>query len=180
MDLRRLRAGEWLLAGSGVLLLASLFLPWYSMSEATALSPGGGMLSVPIAAATRTGFEAFAVLDVVLALIAAGAVAVLPVTAAQRVPAVPLALQSLITVAGLVALVLVLVRVLNLPGDATGREWALWMGLAGAAGVVVGGLVAMRDERPSPPGAHVDLTGRPVARPPEVETLPAPRPDAPG
>jgi hypothetical protein len=165
MDLRRLRAGEWLLAGAGALLLVSLFLPWYGVSDG---------------AATRTGFEAFAVLDVVLALIAAGAVAVLPVTAAQRVSAVPLALQSLITVAGLVALVLVLVRVLNLPGDATGREWALWMGLAGAAGVVVGGLVAMRDERPSPPGAHVDLTGRPVARPPEVETLPAPRPDAPG
>jgi hypothetical protein len=35
----------------------------------------------------------------------------------------------------------------------------------------------MRDERRTPPGEHTDLTGVPVAGPPEIETLPAPRPE---
>ena len=31
MDLRRLRAGEWLAAAAGVALVVSLFLPWYEI-----------------------------------------------------------------------------------------------------------------------------------------------------
>jgi heme A synthase len=159
MDLRRLRAGEWIAAASGAALLLALFLPWYSAD----------------ADATATGWEALAVVDIVLALIAAAAVALLLVTATQRVPAVPVAFDALVALAGLVAVVLVLIRALNLPDGATGREWALWLGLASSLGIVAGGMVATRDERLSPPGRHTDLTGRPAAPPPEIETLPAPR-----
>ena len=161
MDLRRLRAGEVLLASSGVLLLVSLFLPWYESSGTETLS----------------GFESLTIVDILLALTALSAVAIVPITASQRVPAVPIALEALLTIAGLLATVLVLIRVASLPGDAAERELGLWLALVGAVGVVVGGLVAMRDERRSPPGRPVDLSGRPVPAPPEVETLPAPRPD---
>jgi hypothetical protein len=58
------------------------------------------------------------------------------------------------------------------------RAAGAWLGLAGVAGIVVGGLVAMRDERRSPAGRHTDLSGVPVEEPREVETLPAPRPEA--
>ena len=47
MDLRRLRVGEWLAAVSGLALLASLFLPWYG--------PG-----------SVTGWEALSAIDVLL------------------------------------------------------------------------------------------------------------------
>lgn len=155
MDLRRLRAGEWIVALSGVALLVSLFLPWYD---------------------GRTAWEALAVDDVILALIAAAAVSLLIVTATQRVPAVPVALVAMSTLAGTVASVLVLVRVIWLPDLAEGREWGLWLGLAGAIGIVAGAWIGVRDERLSKPGRHTDATGRPAPPPPEIEPMPAPRP----
>jgi hypothetical protein len=56
----------------------------------------------------------------------------------------------------------VLFRVLDLPDGASGREWALWLGLAGAVGIVAGAVIAMREER------AID------AAPVKVESLPAP------
>ena len=147
MDLRRLRAAEWIAAVSGAALLASLFLPWYGSGPDDA-----------------TGWQALAATDVLLALVAAFGVALVPITAAQRTAAVPIACSALVSLAGLVGILLVLFRAANLPDGADGREWALWLGLAAAFGVAAGGWLAMRDERLSPP-------------PPEIEPLPAPRPE---
>jgi hypothetical protein len=160
MDLRRLRAGDWVASLSGAALFVVLFLPWYSAGDEEA-----------------SAWEMLAVIDVVLALVAALAVSLLPVTASQRVPAVPIALSAFTTLAGLIALVLVLVRLVSLPGAAEGTELGVWLGLLAALGVVVGSGFAMRDERISPPGRHTDLTGRPEPAPPEIEPLPAPRPE---
>ena len=164
MDQRRLRIGEWITAISGVVLIASLFAPWYGADDVSATS----------------GFESLAVLDIVLALVAAGAVALLIITAAQRLPAVPLTVNTLVCLSGLLAVVLVVIRVLALPNDSSAREWGLWLGLAGALGIVVGSLIAMRDERPSRPGRPTDLSGRPVPPHAEIETIPAPRPEVGG
>ena len=166
MDLRRLRAGEWIAAAAGVALLVSLWTPWYTGPSPDASSP--------------SGWQSLAALDVVLALIAATAVALLIVTAVQSVPAVPLALSVFVTFAGMLGIVLVLIRVVSLPEGAGGLDWGLWLALAATFGIVVGALLAMRDERLSPPGRHTDLTGRPAPPPPEIETLPAPRPSEPG
>lgn len=162
MDLRRLRAGEWIAAVCGVGLLVSLWLPWYSAK--------------PDAVASRNAWQSLAALDFLLALIAAAAVALLVITATQSVPAVPIAASVFLSFAGFLGVVLVLIRVLSLPEGADGREWALWLALASAIGIVAGALVAMRDERLSPPGGHTDLTGRPTPAPPEIETFPAPSP----
>ena len=159
MDLRRLRVGEWIVGACGVLLLITLFLPWYGDPSSTA-------------------WESFTVLDLILALLALAAISVPIVTAMQRVPAVPLALESLAALFALVAVVLVLIRVLNLPGDAHGREVGLWLGLIATLGITGGGLVAMRDERRSPQGRYTDVTGVPVSAPREIETRPAPEPGA--
>jgi hypothetical protein len=164
MDLRRLRLGEWITAISGVVLLASLFAPWYGAEDVAATS----------------GFESLAVLDVVLALVAAAAVALLIITAAQRLPAVPLTFNTLVCLLGLLAVVLVLVRVLDLPDAADAREWGLWLGLVAALGITIGSLIALRDERRSRPGRPTDLGGAPAGPPAEVETLPAPPPGAGG
>ena len=122
MDLRRLRAGEWITAACGVALLVSLFLPWYDAPRLTA-------------------WEALAALDVLLALVAACAVAFLLLTAGQRVPAVPIAFSVLVTYAGIAAVILVAGRALSLPDGATGREWGLWLALAAALGIVAGALL---------------------------------------
>jgi hypothetical protein len=166
MDLRRLRAGEWIAAAAGAALLASLFLPWYD-------SDGG-------ASASLTGWEALTVLDGLLAALAVAALTLPLVTASQRVPAIPVALDALLTLAGIAACLLVLLRVLSVPDDAAGRNWALWLALGGALGIVLGGTLAMRDERLSPPGAHTDATGRPAPPPPEIAPVPATRLDGEG
>jgi hypothetical protein len=145
MDLRRLRAGEWIVALSGVALLASLFLSWYGPN--------------------LTGWEALGVNDVILAAIALGAVALFVATATQAVPAVPIALEAVVALLGIVAVVLVAIRAIWLPDLADGREWGLWLGLAGAVGIAGGGWIGVREER---------MPGTPPA--PEVEPLPAPRP----
>jgi hypothetical protein len=158
MDLRRLRAGELIAALSGAVLLLSLFLPWYG---------GGGD--------EASGWEALAVVDVALALVAAFGVSLFVVTASQRVPAVPIALSAIVTLVGLIGLVLALVRLANLPDGFDGRELGVWLGLLATIGIVVGAALTMRDERLSPDGGHTDLTGRPTAAPPEIERIPAPR-----
>jgi hypothetical protein len=157
MDLRRLRVGEWIAALAGLVLLVSLFLPWYGEPNTTA-------------------WEALAVNDLLLAVFALFAVAVLIVTAIQPAPAVPIFMDALVALAGMVASVLVLVRVGFLPDGADSREAGLWLGLAGALGVAAAGWISMRDQRLSRPGRPTDLTGRPVAEPAEVELLPPPGP----
>jgi hypothetical protein len=159
MDLRRLRVGEWIVGACGVLMLVALFAPWYGNPSSSA-------------------WEAFTILDVILALVALAALSVPLVTATHRVPAVPLAIESLTALFGSLGLVLVVIRVLNLPDDLHGREWGLWLGLVAALGIVAGSLLAMRDERRSPGGRHTDLSGVPVSSPREIESLPAPRPEA--
>jgi hypothetical protein len=145
MDLRRLRAGEWLAAISGIALLVALFLPWYGPDSAT-------------------GWEAMTAIDILLAFVAASGVVLAIVTATQRVPAVPVALSALISLFGALGVILVLIRVLDVPGWASGREWGLWLGLAGTLGIVAGAMLAMREEI------------RPAAPRIEIESLPAPRP----
>jgi hypothetical protein len=157
MDLRRLRTGEWMAAVAGVILLAALFQPWYGTPDATA-------------------WEAFSVIDLVLAAVAMFAIALLVVTAAQKVPTVPIALDAALALAGMLALLLVLLRVASLPDGADSREWGLWQGLIGVLGINVAAWVAMRDQRLSQPGRPTDLSGKPIAEPQEVELLPAPDP----
>ena len=161
MDLRRLRSGEWIAGISGLVLLVALFLPWYG-------DDGG----------SRTGWQSLGVLDVVLALVALSALAIPAVTALHRAPAVPLAHQALTVIVGLLAVILVLIRVLNMPDWAVEREWGLWVALAATVGITAGALLAMRDERLTREGRHTDLTGVPVAHQPEIETLSPPRPEA--
>lgn len=153
MDLRRLRAGEYLVALGGAALLVSLFLGWYE---------------------GETGWEAFSVLDLLLGLFALSALALLPITATQRVPAIPLALDALIAIAGKLIALLILIRMIFPPGDAEGVAGGAWLGLLSAALIIAGGWISMRDERLSGPNRVTDLTGRPAAESPVIESLPAP------
>jgi hypothetical protein len=157
MDLRRLRAGEWLLALSGAALFVSLFLDWYSAGS-TGVS----------------GWQAFSIIDGILAVVAVIALIAVILAAAQPTPALSISLESLTVLFGLLAAVLALIRVLDQPGLPPGYDLAAgaWVGLAGAVGVFASALIAIRDERLSP---GTDATGRPVSSQPEVELVAPPR-----
>lgn len=142
MDLRRLRAAEWMVALSGVTLFASLFLPWFD----------GG----------RSAWEALGATDVILTAIAATAIGLFVVTATQRVPAVPVALGAVVAVLGLVAVVIVLVRVVSPDG---GRDWGLWLALAAALGLSAGAWLGIRDERVAGAPEAPEIEPLPAPRP---------------
>lgn len=154
MDLRRLRVGEWLAAAGGAALVGSLFLNWY----------GDGV----------SGWEAFSALDLIFVAVGVFALALALVTAAQATVAVPIAMGSFLTLAGIAATLLALGRVVVLPGAASGRSAGVFIGLGAACALTLGALLAIRDERLSRPGRPTDATGR-AARPPELpEPLPPP------
>jgi hypothetical protein len=182
MDLRRLRAGDWIAALGGVTLLLSLFLPWYDHGTPSGelLRSGGG----------RGGWDAwasFAVIDVALALVALAAIGLWLATSTQRVPALPIAWAALLVLVGLLALLLVLFRVAfepGLPGDVapvprglevdTTREVGLWLGLVSVVAIIAGAALSMRDERLGTPDRPRDASGRPTSSTEEVELRPAP------
>lgn len=151
MDLRRLRVGEWILGVAGVALAVSLFGPWYRS--------GGAELSA---------WQTFTVVDVLAALLAAGALVTALIVATQRSEAPGIAAEGLLSIVAVITAVVVLVRFLNVPGaleDVSGvsRGWGAWLGLASTFAILAGALTAMRDER----------IGDPADVPP-IETLPAP------
>jgi hypothetical protein len=151
LDLRRPRAGEWLALAAGILLGASLFLPWF----------GRG----------RSGWEALAALDVVLVATALTAVALWILSVTQRAAALPVAFAASAALLGVVALAWVGVRLLLPPEDAADRGPGGFVALVAAAGVGAGGALSMRED-PAPRGAEARrLAEEELAR---VEVLPPP------
>jgi hypothetical protein len=176
MDLRRLRAGEWIAGAGGVLLLVSLFLPWYEGTQALTRS----VAPLEEGDFDFTGWEALSGLDIVFALAALLAIAMAVVVATQRTGAMGIALSGLVTLASMLAGVLVLYRFLKVPdievvrGGASvaeftesDRELGVWLALAGCAAMFVGGLTSMRDERITGDTRTIEQS--------DVEKLPAPK-----
>ena len=154
MDVRRLRVGEWVAGLGGVALLGVMFLGWY-----------GGQGTER----TATAWEAFGLVDLVLAAAAVGGIATALLTAIYRTAAVPIAVASITLLVALVGLLLLVWRVADVPGaDGGTREIGLWLGLGACLALGGGALASMRDER-FPAAARAPL---------EIETLPPPGADA--
>ena len=142
MDLRRLRAGEWLAFTGGVLLIASLFMPWYD---------------------DVSGFEALTVIDILLVLVAAVGIALAVLQATQTSPALPVAFGVLSVTTGVIGVLLVLFRLIDAPGQLGGPGVGAWLGLAAAVGITVGGWRSIANEHVPhlPPGPEPELRPAP-------------------
>ena len=157
MDPRRLRIWEWLTGLAGVVLLATTFLDWYEAAQGSV-----------------SAWEAFSVLDVLIAIAAAMAVVTAVMAAVHNTPAVSLTLASLLLPVGSILTIALVVRAIALPevtiagvtapDDDVTRSIGLWLGLAASVVVTGGALGCMRDER-FPRAARVEVP---------VETLPPP------
>jgi hypothetical protein len=149
VDLRRLRHGEWIAGISGVLLLVSLFLDWYSANGAGA-----------------NAWDSLTVIDVLLAIVALFGIALLVTAATQRTPAVPTSCASLTVPFAFVGSILVLIRLADLPGAVDGREIGLYLGVIGTLGVLVGAWRTLGDDSfPSGASARVEVTPLPAPKP---------------
>ncbi len=188
MDLRRLRVGEWIAGISGVVLLVSLFVPWWSLPGNWAyIGPAGPAEGAYFNRADDevtkwSAWEVLSVADLLLFVVAILAIVTVLVVARASAAGPGVAAQALVAPLAAVAAIVALVQVLGTPSSldlprplprAT-TEPGAWLGLAATFGVLVGLLVGMRDERLSSAGAPTDATGVPVSAPPPVETLPGP------
>ena len=142
MDLRRLRAGEWIALAGGVLLLVSLFMPWYD---------------------DVTGFEVLSVIDILLVLVAAVGVALAVLQAIQTSPALPVAFGVLSVTIGAIGVLLVLFRLIDAPGDVGGPAAGAWLGLAASVAITAGGWRSLANEHVPhlPPGPDPELRPAP-------------------
>ena len=113
-----------------------------------------------------TGWQAFGVLDVVLALLALVPLALVVLQATRESPSIPVAFSVLTVLAGLLATLLILIRLIDQPGpnELVGVEAGAWLGLVAAVVVGVGGWRSLRVE---------DIPGVPL---PPVEHQPSPEP----
>jgi hypothetical protein len=151
VDLRRLRAGEWLAAVGGLALIVSLLLPWY----------GAGL---PIVREdSRTGFEALSVIDAALVLLALPGVALAGLQATQDGPAKPVAAAVLCVPAGALATLLVAFRLIDVPGDGLEVREGAWLALAATIAITAGGWLSLAAEyvRGLPPGPEPELRPSP-------------------
>jgi hypothetical protein len=149
MSPRRVRGGEWLAGAAGAALIVSLFLDWYTARPA-ALS----------------GWEAFAVTDVLLALLALSGPVLLVLQAAKESPALPTGASIVCATCGALAAALVLVRLLVEPqaDRVTGLEYGAWIGLASALALLAGGWWSLESEHnPGAPVPPVEVRRSPAA-----------------
>lgn len=129
----KLRAGELIAAVGIACTIGALVRPWYE-------TPSGNI-----------GFwDTFGAAAVLMLLAAAAAVALVVSAALERDSvAVPIAAAVWTGVLGLAGTVAAVVRVLERPEHASGLCGGAWLGLAGAALILLGAWVTIHDERPS-------------------------------
>jgi hypothetical protein len=146
VDLRRLRAGEWLALAGGVLLIVSLFLPWYEGTE-------------PL-----TGFEALSVIDILLGLLALLALALPVLQTTQDAPNKPVGTAVLAVVLGALGVLLVVFRLIDAPADGLEVRPGAWIALVATVLIVVGSWRSLAAEyvRGLPPDLEPELRATPA------------------
>lgn len=136
MDISKLDRGLQIVGGAAIVLLISLFLPWYSVSAS--LGPGLGKVSD-----SASAWEALSFIDFLLFLLSAAAIAAVVATAMGKLPELPAPLaQILLGISG-VAVLFVLFRLIFTPGDGggfvdIGRSVGVFIALIAAAAMVYG------------------------------------------
>lgn len=131
------RLGELVAALFGLGLLAASLFPWYESG------PHMGSLSA---------WEAFDIVDVVMLVAIVCAIGIACVDWFRISVSLPVAGSGTTALLAVIALILVLFRTIDPPGDGgVEREPALYAGLACLVGIIGGAIVGMMEERPARP-----------------------------
>jgi hypothetical protein len=159
----RLRDGEWIAGAGGIALLAAMFLHWYALDLGPVPDAVSDFVDI---GAEATAWQAFGVLDIVLALLALVPLGLVITQATRSSPSIPIAFTVLTTLAGALAALLILYRIVNQPGpnDVVEVQAGAWLGVLAALVIAGGGWRSMRVE---------PIPGAPT---PPVEDLPLPAP----
>jgi hypothetical protein len=183
----RLSTGEKIAGGSAVLLFIFMFFDWFKVD----VSGGEGLFSLRVGG---NAWEAFSQIDIILMIVILVAVGVAVVRLSDAVFEPPFSLNAAVAILGGIAVLLILYRIIDPPGDTGGVPGVdinpaigIFLGLIAAAGITYGGYRAMQEEGTSfgeigdnlsnrgAPGA-----GTPHQQPPTATPPPPPPPPSSG
>jgi hypothetical protein len=160
VNLRKLRNGDWIALAGGVAMIVALFLPWYGAGGETA-----------------TGWQSLTAVDVVLCICALFGIAQWFFTAQQPAPPVPLAAAGLGAWTAILAIVLTVIRWIDVPAAGLGIEYGLYVALLASIALFAGAWRSLGDERSRmPDGRWSRPAGGEIGAGVEVKTLPPPSP----
>ena len=145
MDTSRISFGEMVAGVSGLALFIFMFLPWYGASVDF---EGVGSVSE-----SANAWEALSFIDILLLIVALLAIGLAVARAMGAVPAnLPAPPGTIVAAAGALAVLLVLFRILSIPGPDVevdgvdfSRKIGVFLALLAAAGVAFGGWTAMNE-----------------------------------
>ena len=132
MSLRRLRAGELLALVGIVLMVVSLFRPWYE-------GPAGQL----------DAWDTFGPAMALMLAALCAALAMVTSAVTERTMALPISTAVWCVLLGVIGVIAAIVRVLERPDGASSLCAGAWLGLAGAVAILAGAWLVIRDERPS-------------------------------
>lgn len=146
-DAGRLRRGELIAAGGGIVLLVALFLlPWFEFGGAP-----GRLAANSRASASLDGWRSLTDIRWILLIAIVVSLALVLFTATRRSPAIPVTLSMLTCMLGGLSSLLVIYRLIDHPGAASGAaptvaRPGIYLGLIAAVAIAYGGYLSMRAE----------------------------------
>lgn len=132
MNFKQLRLGELLALAGAICIGISLIEPWYEgllgqLDAWDTFGPGMALVVACLCAALAMVISALS----------------------ERSAALPVSSAVWCVLLGVTGLIAAIVRVLDLPANASSLCLGAWFGLAGTAAVLLGAWLVLRDERPS-------------------------------
>jgi hypothetical protein len=147
VDSSRISFGETIAGVSAVLLFIFMFFPWYGATAKVGNSQVSG--------ANANAWQAFSFIDILLFLVVIITVGLVIARAADQIPPnLPAPPGMLIVGAGALAVLLILFRLLDTPGEDVvgfgvnvdvGRKIGVFLGLIAAAALTYGGWTAANE-----------------------------------
>ena len=175
----RLSTGEKIAGGSAVLLFIFMFFDWFKVD----VSGGNGLFSLSIGG---NAWEAFSTIDIILMIVILAAVAVAVIRISDAVFEPPFSLNAAVAILGGIAVLLILYRIIDPPGDTSGVPGVdinpavgIFLGLIAAAGITYGGYRAMQEEGTSFGEIGEGFSSRGAGTPPQQPPAATPPPPPP-
>jgi hypothetical protein len=181
MDFSRTTQGEKIAGVSGILLILIMFIfKWFGLK----FTGGAGAFAVSVEG-SRNAWGSYGFIDIVLFITGLVAIGLLLLSASESEMSLPVAASAVVAGLGILSVVLIIISIISPPDfgtDLSGtgidhtRKIGVWLGLIAAAGVAIGGYLAMQEEGTSF-GAQTDrLRGGPGGGPSSGPPPPPPGP----
>lgn len=157
MQSAKARTGEIIAAISAALLFVVMFLNWFGVDEEGFFELDNDQQLDLVKFAPDdvsddrldlSAWQAFSFIDAILLLVIVIAIGAAVMSAASRSPNLPVAASAITTCFGILATLLILFRLIDTPYGLD-REPFAFVGLILAAGIVVGGWIAMGEDEVS-------------------------------